>query len=200
MCSYHLHIYFSESNLNFLIKNKTLKIMSDLQSKLEQVKAGESFLEKIKRYIPGYDGYVNRDNSRELDTQLRAKLADRLEENKTKLKNIILQLSEDGKLMETSGLDKLEKKNENAIARFKSAARGYSGLFDVTKINESKLNQLYEFDYNMFSYVDNLNNSFSDLESKAKAKEDLKNYINQLSQTLDDLLKKFDERENILRD
>lgn len=174
--------------------------MSDLQSKLEQVKAGESFLEKIKRYIPGYDGYVNRDNSRELDTQLRAKLANKLEENKTKLKNIILHLSEEGKLMETSGLDKLEKKNENAIAQFKSAARGYSGLFDVTKINDSKLNQLYEFDYNMFSYVENLNNSFSDLESKVKAKEDIKSFIPQLSETLDDLLKKFDERENILRD
>lgn len=174
--------------------------MSDLQSKLEQVKAGETFLEKIKRYIPGYDGYVNRDNSRELDTQLRAKLANKLEENKTKLKNITLQLSEDGKLLETSGIDKLEKKNENAIAQFKSAARGYSGLFDVTKINESKLNQLYEFDYNMFSYVENLNNSFADLEAKAKAKEDLKPFISNLSQTLDDLLKKFDERENILRD
>ena len=141
--------------------------MSDLQSKLEQVKAGETFLEKIKRYIPGYDGYVNRDNTRELDTQLRAKLADKLEENKTKLKNIILQLSEDGKLLETSGLDKLEKKNENAIAQFKSAARGYSGLFDVTKISESQ--------------------------------EEVKSYVSQLSQTLDDLLKKFDERENILR-
>ena len=125
--------------------------MSDLQSKLEQVKAGETFLEKIKRYIPGYDGYVNRDNTRELDTQLRAKLADKLEENKTKLKNIILQLSEDGKLLETSGLDKLEKKNENAIAQFKSASRGYSGLFDVTKISESQLNQLYEFD--LFGYL-----------------------------------------------
>ena len=173
--------------------------MSDLQSKLEQVKAGETFLEKIKRYIPGYDGYVNRDNTRELDTQLRAKLADKLEENKTKLKNIILQLSEDGKLLETSGLDKLEKKNENAIAQFKSAARGYSGLFDVTKISESQLNQLYEFDYNMFSYVENLNNSFSDLEAKVKAKEDVGSFVSQLSQTLDDLLKKFDDRENILR-
>lgn len=173
--------------------------MSDLQSKLEQVKSGETFLEKIKRYIPGYDGYVNRDNTRELDTQLRAKLAGKLEENKTKLKNIILKLSEDGKLMETKGLDKLDKKNENAIAQFKSAARGYSGLFDVTKISESQLNQLYEFDFNMFSYVENLNNSFSDLEAKVKAKEDIENYIPQLSQTIDDLLKKFDERENILR-
>ena len=94
---------------------------------------------------------------------------------------------------------KKNKKNENPIAQFKSAARGYSGLFDVSKINESKLSQLYEFDYNMFSYVENLNNSFTDLESKVKAKEDIKMYITQLSQILDDLLKQFDERENILR-
>lgn len=174
--------------------------MSDLQSRSDQVKANETWLEKVKRYIPGYDGYVNRDNSRELDTQLRTKLANKLEENKTKLKNIVLILSSDGKLLETGDLEKLEKKNENAIAKFKSAARGYSGLFDVSKINESKLNQIYEFDYNLFSYVENLNKGFSDLESKAKAKEDLKNYISEMSQSLDDLLKKFDEREAILRD
>ena len=174
--------------------------MSDLQSKLDQVKANETWLEKVKRYIPGYDGYVNRDNSRELDTQLRAKLADKLEENKTKLKNIVLALSRDGKLLETGDLEKLEKKNENAIAKLKSAARGYSGLFDVTKINQAKLNQLYEFDYNLFSYVENLNKGFSDLEAKANAKEDLQTYLIQMSQSLDDLLQKFEERENILRD
>ena len=174
--------------------------MSDLQSKLDQVKANETWLEKIKRYIPGYDGYVNKDNSRELDTILRTKLANRLEENKTKLKNTVLALSREGKLLETGDLEKLEKKNENSIAKLKSAARGYSGLFDVSKINEMKLNQLYEFDYNLLSYVENLNKGFADLETKANAKEDLKTYIQQMSQSLDDLLKKFDERESILRD
>lgn len=173
--------------------------MSDLQSKLEQVKSNESWLEKIKRYIPGYDGYVNRDNYRELDTILRNQLANKLEENKIKIKNIALALSRDGKLMETTDLEKLEKKNESSIAKLKSAARGYSGVFDVSKINELKLNQLYEFDYNLFSYVENLNKDFTDLETKANAKEDLKNYILQMSLSLDDLLKKFDERENILR-
>ncbi|MEP7145500.1 MAG: hypothetical protein ABI792_00680, partial [bacterium] len=151
--------------------------MSDLQSKLDQIKSNESWLERIKRHIPGYDGYVNRDNSRELDTILRNKLANKLEENNTKLKNIVLTLSRDGKLFETSDLDKLEKKNENAIAKFKSAARGYSGAFDINKIKEGKLNQIYEFDHNLFTFVENLNKGFSDLESKANAKEDLKNYI-----------------------
>lgn len=173
--------------------------MSDLQSKLDKVKTGESWLERIKRYIPGYDGYVNRDNSRELDTIVRHQLANRLEENKTKLKNVILTLSRDGKLMETADLEKLDKKNETAIAKFKSAARGYSGAFDVSKIKEDKLNMIYEFDYNLLTYVENLNNGFSDLESKANAKEDLKNYVSQVSQSLDELLKKFDERENLLK-
>lgn len=173
--------------------------MSDLQSKLDQVKGGESWLERIKRIIPGYDGYVNRDNSRELDTIIRNKLAGKLEENKTKLKNTILTLSKDGKLFETSDLEKLDKKNENAIAKFKSAARGYSGAFDVVKVKEDKLNMLYEFDYNLLTYVDNLNKGFSDLEAKANAKEDLKSYTNQVSQSLDELLNKFDERETLLR-
>jgi len=173
--------------------------MSDLQSKLEQVKSNESWLEKIKRYIPGYDGYVNRDNSRELDTILRNQLANKLEENKTKLKNITLQLTNDGKLFETANFEKLDKKNENAIAKFKSAARGYSGAFDVSKIKEDKLNMIYEFDFNLLTYVENLNKGFSDLEAKAKAKEDLKNNVGEVSDSLDELLKKFDERENLLR-
>lgn len=173
--------------------------MSDLQSKLDQVKGNESWLERIKRYIPGYDGYVNRDNSRELDTMLRNKMAGRLEENKTKLKNIILTLSRDGKLFETGDLEKLDKKNENAIAKFKSAARGYSGAFDVNKIKEDKLSKIYEFDFNLLNYVDNLNNGFADLESKANAKEDLRTPVSDMSRSLDELLKIFDDREELLR-
>ena len=67
--------------------------MSDLQSNLEQIKSRESFLERIKRHIPGYDGYLNRDNSRELDTLLRNQLASGLEQNKTKIKNTVSNLS-----------------------------------------------------------------------------------------------------------
>ncbi|MEO6695546.1 MAG: hypothetical protein ABIY50_09095 [Ignavibacteria bacterium] len=173
--------------------------MSDLNSHLEQVKSNESWLEKIKRYIPGYDGYVNRDNSRELDTILRNSLANKLEDNKTKIKNTILKLSQDGKLFETSDLEKLEKKNENAIAKFKSAARGYSGAFDISKVKEDKLARVYEFDFNLLTYVENVNKDFADMESKANAKEELKNHISQISNNLDDLLKKFDEREQLLK-
>jgi hypothetical protein len=173
--------------------------MTDLNSQLEQVKSKESFLERIARFIPGYDGYVNRDNSRELDMLVRNTLAQHLDSNKTKLKNTVANLNALGKLFEAGGLDKIDKKLENAIAKFKSAARGYSGAFDVVKIKEDKLNQLYAFDENLFDEVNDISSLFTEMENNSKSNVDTKPAQSQLSNKLDNLLKQFDERENLLR-
>lgn len=173
--------------------------MSDLQSQLNAVKSNESWLEKIKRYIPGYDGYVNKDNARELDTMVRNQLASKLEENKARIKNTVSSLSKNGRLFETSDIDKIDKKNENCIGQFKSAARGYSGVFDVVKIKEDKLNRIYEFDEALLSDVTNINALFSALENNAAANLDVRGDVSKVSSALDELLRKFQERENILR-
>ncbi|HAY33849.1 MAG TPA: hypothetical protein PK536_07850 [Ignavibacteria bacterium] len=173
--------------------------MNDLQSKLEQIKSNESWLEKIKRYIPGYDGYVNRDNSRELDTLLRNKLAVIMEANKTSLKNAVSALSDSGSLMSVSGLDKIDKKNETVIAKLKSAARGYSGAFDVIKVKEDKLNQLYQFDGSLLENAEDVCKKFRELEDKAKEKVDVKEIVSEISGSLDVFLNKFNEREEILK-
>ena len=174
--------------------------MSDLQDKLGQIKSKESFLEKIKRFIPGYDGYVNRDNSRELDTILRNKIASLLEQNKTKIKNTVSNLSKSGKLFESADIDKIDKKNENVIAKFRSAARGYSGAFDVVKIKEEKLNMLYEYDSSLLADVEYINSAFAELETNSASNVDTKESINKISIALDNILLKFDNRENLLRE
>lgn len=173
--------------------------MENLQDKLNKIKQNESFLERIKRYIPGYDGYINRDNSRELDTILRNELAMRLEQNKSKIKNTVLNLSKAGKLFETQDLDKIDKKNQNAIAKFRSAARGYSGAFDVVKIKEEKLTMLYNFDASLLTEVEALENLFSELEIASNNNTDIKDILNKISNSLEVLISKFDEREILLR-
>ncbi len=170
----------------------------DLQSNLNQIKGKESFLEKIKRFIPGYDGYVNRDNSRELDTMLRNQLALRLETNKVKISNTVSNLSSAGRLFESANIDKIDKKNETAIAKFKSAARGYSGAFDVVKVKEEKLEQLYGFDESLLSNVEGVCVLFSELETASKAGGDIKEPVSKIGAALDDLIQKFSDRENIL--
>ncbi len=91
--------------------------MPDLNEQLHQVKSNENFLEKIKRIIPGYDGYVNRDNSRELDLRLRNGLAENLDNNKAVLKNTVLNLSKSGKLFQTESIDKIQNKLQEVIAK-----------------------------------------------------------------------------------
>ncbi|MBL8016853.1 MAG: hypothetical protein JNK43_06255, partial [Ignavibacteria bacterium] len=172
--------------------------MSNLGSQLDAVKSKENFLEKITRFIPGYDGYVNRDNSRELDTILRNTLATRLDANHVKLKNTILNLTQRGKLFESDGIDKLDKKLQLCVAKFKAAARGYSGAFDVVKVKEDKLNQIYEFDANMFDDVEAISAACTEMEDNSKANVDIRASMDKASLLMDQLVKMFEERENIL--
>jgi hypothetical protein len=174
-------------------------MMADLNSKLEQVKSNESFLEKMARIIPGYDGYVNRDNTRELDTILRNELAKKIEENKIRTKNTVLNLSKHGKLFDTDGIDKLEKKIDNVSAKLRSASRGYSGAFDVSKIKEDKLNRLYSFDSMLLDSIDQINSTFLLMENNSAANTDINENKQAAGKQLDDIILKFDERENFLR-
>lgn len=172
--------------------------MSNLGSQLDAVKSKENFLEKITRFIPGYDGYVNRDNSRELDTILRNTLATRLDANHVKLKNTILNLTQRGKLFESDGIDKLDKKLQLCVAKFKAAARGYSGAFDVVKVKEEKLNQLYEFDANLFDDVEAISAACTEMDDNSKANVDIKPSTEKAGSLMDQLVKLFEERESIL--
>lgn len=172
--------------------------MSNLGSQLDQVKSKENFLEKITRFIPGYNGYVNRDNSRELDTLLRNTLAAKLDTNHILLKNTTLNLSQRGKLFESEGIDKLDKKLQQCVAKFKSAARGYSGAFDVVKVKEDKLNRLYEFDANLIGNVETISAACNEMDTNSKSNIEVKPAMEKVSALLDELVKQFDERENIL--
>jgi hypothetical protein len=172
--------------------------MADLNSQLDQVKSKEGFLEKIARIIPGYNGYVNRDNSRELDTLLRTTLAAKLDTNHLKLKNTVLNMSQRGKLFETDGINRLDKKMQTAVNKFKSAARGYSGAFDVVKVKDDKLQQIYEFDANMLDDVENIAAACAEMEANSKAGTDVKPSLDKVDALLDELIKQFEQRESIL--
>ncbi len=172
--------------------------MTDLNTTLQQVKSNESFLERIKRFIPGYDGYVNRDNSRELDTLLRNKLAVDLDSNHIKFKNTILNLSQRGKLFESDGIDKLDKRLQTAVNKFRSAARGYSGAFDVVKVKDDKLNQIYQFDASLLDGVEAISAACTELETNSKSNLDIKAAMDKIGELLETMVQHFDERESIL--
>src|SRR4030095_3553420 len=172
--------------------------MADLNSQLDQVGSKENFLEKIARIIPGYNGYVNKDNSRELDTLVRNTLAANLDTNHVRLKNTVLNLSKGGKLFEADGIDKLANKLQQCVNKFRSAARGYSGMFDTVKVGQDKLNQIYQFDAGLLSNVDSITAACTEMENNSKANVDIKTNTDKVSLLLDELVKQFESREAIL--
>lgn len=172
--------------------------MADLNDNLRKVQANESFLEKIKRFIPGYSGYVNRDNAREIDTMLRNEIASHLEGNKKIISNTVTALSLSGKLFAMPDLTALDKKNETVIAKFRSAARSYSGAFDAAKVKEDKLNLLYSFDLSLIESAENIRKNFSNMETLAESGGDIKDNVKNNSKALDALIDKFTERENLI--
>ena len=102
--------------------------MTTYNPQLNAVKSNESWFEKIKRYIPGYDGYVNKDNARELDTTMvRNQFAVKFEENKTRIKMRFQVSLKNGRLFETTDIDKIDKKNEKTSVSLNQARRVYSG-------------------------------------------------------------------------
>jgi DNA-dependent RNA polymerase auxiliary subunit epsilon len=72
-------------------------------------------------------------------------------------------------------------------------------MFDVVKIKEDKLNMLYQFDSALITLVEETNTLFGELETNSNANTDIKDSVFKISYSLDNLLLKFDERENLLR-
>ncbi|MCX6161781.1 MAG: hypothetical protein NTV87_10690, partial [Ignavibacteriae bacterium] len=58
---------------------------------------------------------------------------------------------------------------------------------------------LYDFDSSLLSYTDTINALFAELESNSLANIPIAEAVGKLGRTLDELLLKFDERENLLR-
>jgi hypothetical protein len=102
-------------------------------------------------------------------------------------------------MFETDGIDKLDKKLQNVIAKLNSALRGYSGMFDVVKIKEDKLNMLYQFDSALIDFVNEILKNLAQMDNESAANTDIKSTQQTADSLLQNMLLKFDERESLLK-
>ncbi len=103
-------------------------------------------VESILRHIPGFHGYLEKEFRRDSDALQRQWLADRLQQAKRSLGAISLQLVDAGRLPLLTRFDRLRAQLDLVIARIRGAWQGYSGVFDLVKVNTAVLDQIYEHD------------------------------------------------------
>jgi heme oxygenase len=135
----------------------------------QKVTSMQDPLRKLASYIPGFGGYVQRENRRDADKLLRETVARRFEEQWKRVSALQSDLVSNGMISYVDDAEKAAIKLRTFIDKISTAPRGYSGLFDAVKINEKELEAIYQFDAAFFDLaeqvsgaVDNLERSLSD--------------------------------------
>ena len=153
-----------------------------------------NWLERLGDKIPGYSGYVAKERRRDIDKMHREHLADRLRATKQPLSDTMRELSSTGRLFEIGPLDRVSKKIDQIENRVRFASYGYSGFFDVVKIEEQQLDAIYGFDLALVEKVDALERQARELAQKGATADGLKAAAAELERAADDLNRTFDER------
>lgn len=171
--------------------------MKDVYKKAED---DRGILEKIGGIIPGFGGYLNKERRRDSDKIQREFLAKALEENKSFLDELIRDASSEPAMLQIlDDLDRLKKKIDKTANRIRFASYGYSGFFDAVKIGEQELAQMHQFDLEMDTAIQEISRVLRTLSAGEGDPAAMKATAKASAKALDDLDRKFSDREAIIK-
>ena len=155
-------------------------------------------LERLVRFVPGVAGYQDRENSRSTDKQVRLRLVQEMRRLIQGLDDDKAQLARSSDLSALPRLDRLAGRVERQSRTVEFAGRDYTGLFDLHRVDQATLDQLYAFDLGLF---DALSVVRAKAESVRAARADaaaLDLAIDRMVEALDDFRHLWDERQRIV--
>ncbi len=136
--------------------------MSDF---FEKVSGQVDPFKKLIGYIPGFSGYVERQNRRDADKLLRDTVARRFTELWKRASNIQTDLVSNGMIEYVDDMEKAAIQLRTLIDKISTAPRGYSGMFDAVKINEQELQAIYQFDAAFFDLAEQIGHALDNVEA-----------------------------------
>lgn len=169
--------------------------MSDF---FEKVSSQIDPFKKLASYIPGFSGYVERQNRRDADKLLRDTVARRFEEQWGRASNLQAEMVSNGMLTYVDDMEKASLALRTFIDKISGAARGYSGLFDAVKINEKELEAIYQFDAAFFDLSDQIKNALDNVEASMGDEAALPAAIRNITSLARLAVETFDRRSEVV--
>jgi hypothetical protein len=145
-----------------------------------------NWIERILRHVPGFRGYLEKEYRRDSDELQRQWLADRLQRAKRAIDDAARPLVDAGQVDLLPQLDRLRSRLDKFIWRLRSAMQGYSGFFDLVRVDERVLDRVYELDVAVMDEV----------QALAEAIEALPSRRDQFDTSLPELLNQIDNVES----
>jgi len=165
--------------------------MSDL---FDKVSGQMDVFKKLASYIPGFNGYVERQNRRAADKLLRESVADRFEELWKRTSNIQTDMVNEGMIALMDDMEQGAIQLRTFADKIRTATYGYSGFFDAVKIKENELAQLYQFDLAFFDVARQIELALDNIEASMGDEESLKAAIRNLTNLAREAVTTFNRR------
>ena len=132
---------------------------------LERVTGESDFIKKILGKLPGFQGYVEREDRRNADKLLRESIAERFENLWRRISSLQKEAISNGEIEKIDDLESSAIKLRQFIDRVKTASYGYAGFFDVIKVNTEELNAIYQYDLQMLELEDEISRAVDNVET-----------------------------------
>lgn len=136
--------------------------MNDL---FDRVTSQQDVFKKLLNKIPGFKGYIERQNRRSADKLVRNTLARRFEDLWQRISSIQTDMISQGGIEYVDEMESAAVKIRQFIDRIKTASYGYAGLFDAIKVNEQELAQVYQYDLALINSVDEVDRAIDNVEA-----------------------------------
>ena len=163
----------------------------------DKVQSDMDPFKKILSYIPGFKGYMERQARRDSDKLLRETVAARFEQQWGRISAIQRDFISSGDIQSVDDLEAAAIKLRTFADRVRRATRGYSGLFDAVKINETELLQLYQYDSQMLALSDEVGRAIDNVEASVGA-DGLPAALRNLKNVSQQCIDVFDRREEAI--
>ncbi|MBN2363425.1 hypothetical protein JXL83_04765 [candidate division WOR-3 bacterium] len=149
----------------------------------------------LAKHIPGFAGYIKREERRGADKLYRDYLASQLIQSRAHLSRATVTLTDSQDFASLKTLSRIDAKLETNTDRIRLADYGYTGWFDLVQIDQEQLAQLYEYDVNLARFVDDISESAKKMETAGP--EEVSSILVQLNLSIDALEAKLKERDNL---
>lgn len=125
-----------------------------------------NWIETIGRMAPGFRGYLEREYRRESDSLQRKWLVDCLKRGRRGLDELARRLVDASQIDALPLVERVRTRLDRLQARIAGAAQGYSGFFDLVRIDKHVLDRVYAFDVGLMERVSNLAETLDGLPAR----------------------------------
>lgn len=132
---------------------------------LDKVTGESDFIKKILSKLPGFRGYVEREDRRNADKLLRESIADQYEGLWQRISTLQKNAIENGEIDKIDDLESSAIKLRQFIDRIRTATYGYAGFFDVIKVETDELNAIYQYDLQLLDLEEELSRAVDNIDS-----------------------------------